>query len=135
MLAKPGVMATGRAACIGALTAALLGAAAAAPAVPGCGSISVFAADANGDTEPLRVLFGPGNGLGRPAVIAVDRKGHLYVTNAQNRAADDAVRVFAPDADGTTLHYNGAAETPAPMRPPGSPDECPNRTRSNTRHG
>lgn len=90
----------GRAACIGALTAALLGVAAATPGVPWCGSIAVFAADANGDIEPLRVLTGPGNGLRRPAVIAVDRKGHLYVTNAQNRVADDAVRVFAPDADG-----------------------------------
>ena len=64
------------------------------------GSILVFDADADGDVEPIRVLSGLGNGLRRPQVLAVDRRGYLYVTNAQLRSQDHAVRVFAPDAKG-----------------------------------
>ena len=64
------------------------------------GSVTVFAADADGDAPPIRVLVGPDNGLRGPDALAVDRQGYLYVANAQNREADDTVRVFAPGADG-----------------------------------
>ena len=64
------------------------------------GSVTVFESGADGDAEPLRVLFGPGNGLRRPGVLAVDRRGFLYVGNAQDRREDNAVRVFGPRSDG-----------------------------------
>jgi sugar lactone lactonase YvrE len=64
------------------------------------GTIAVFAPDADGDARPIRVIIGPRNGLGRPAVVAVDRHGYLYAINSHNRTVDHAVRVFAPDAKG-----------------------------------
>ncbi len=64
------------------------------------GSIAVFEADADGDTEPLRVIRGPCTRMWWPDVMVVDSRGNLYVTNAPNLGEDDTVRVFAPDADG-----------------------------------
>lgn len=59
-------------------------------------TITVFEADADGDAEPIRVI----RGLLAPEVMAVDRRGRLYVTRGPLSAGDDTIRVFAPDADG-----------------------------------
>jgi hypothetical protein len=64
------------------------------------GSIVVFAAGADGDAEPLRVIRGPATGLRLPDGLIVDRRGRIYVTNYPGAINDDTVRIFAPDADG-----------------------------------
>ena len=64
------------------------------------GSIAVFDAGADGNAEPVRLLSGPATGLRRPIVLAVDRRGYLYVTNEKEHDDDDTVRVFAPNASG-----------------------------------
>jgi DNA-binding beta-propeller fold protein YncE len=64
--------------------------------VPGSGryeppSITVYPADARGDTQPLRVIEGPNTQLNWPAHISVDvERGDVYVAND----GTDAILVF-----------------------------------------
>lgn len=67
------------------------------------GTIAIFAPDADGDAEPVRVLHGLRNGLRLPNALAVDSRGYLYVTNTQRFGLDHAVRVFAPGAAGDAM--------------------------------
>lgn len=63
----------------------------------GLPSITVFAADAAGNTAPLRVIQGPKAQLNWPTGVAVDSgRGEVYVTNA----AGDSVNVFRANASG-----------------------------------
>ena len=73
------------------------------PARVGRGNITVFAPGANGNVSPVRVLSGPRLGSHRPAIMAVDQRGYLYVTSATLKGGDDTVRVFGPDAAGNAV--------------------------------
>ncbi len=93
------------------------------------GSVTVFAANAEGNVAPVRVLSGPTSGVREPTALAVDRRGQVYVLNADGveyvtpvkgelpevffndlgangkwprPASDDTVRIFGPDAAGDT---------------------------------
>jgi hypothetical protein len=48
------------------------------------GSIAVFEPGADGDAKPSRVIAGSGTGLYRPAAIALDRGGFVYVLNSSD---------------------------------------------------
>lgn len=65
------------------------------PGGPG-GSVTVHAADSDGDVAPLRHIAGAATGLVQPAGVDVDGEGRIYVADA----ATDTVSVFAPGADG-----------------------------------
>jgi DNA-binding beta-propeller fold protein YncE len=60
-------------------------------------SITVFAADANGNVEPVRQIVGPKAQLNWPTGISVDPdRGEVYVSNA----AGDSINVYSTTANG-----------------------------------
>jgi DNA-binding beta-propeller fold protein YncE len=60
-------------------------------------SITVIAADSNGDVAPVRVIQGPKTGMNWPTGVAFDPdKGELYVANQ----AGDAILVFGANQQG-----------------------------------
>jgi DNA-binding beta-propeller fold protein YncE len=60
-------------------------------------SITVHAADGNGDVAPVRVIQGPKTQLNWPTGISVDpARGEIYVANA----AGDSINVFSANAQG-----------------------------------
>jgi DNA-binding beta-propeller fold protein YncE len=60
-------------------------------------SISVFPADAKGNTAPLRIIEGPKTQMNWPTGIALDvDRGEVYVANA----AGDSIAVFSATAEG-----------------------------------
>jgi DNA-binding beta-propeller fold protein YncE len=60
-------------------------------------SITVFAADSNGDVAPVREIVGPKAQLNWPTGISVDPdRGEIYVSNA----AGDSINVFSTTANG-----------------------------------
>jgi DNA-binding beta-propeller fold protein YncE len=60
-------------------------------------SITVFAADANGDVAPVREIVGPKAQLNWPTGVSVDpNRGEVYVSNA----AGDSINVFSMTASG-----------------------------------
>jgi hypothetical protein len=59
--------------------------------------VLVFAANADGDASPVRIIEGPRTGLGIGG-IAVDDQGTIYAGSAGGPAS--SVRVFAPGASG-----------------------------------
>jgi hypothetical protein len=64
------------------------------------GSVAVFAAGADGNAEPIRVIAGHRTRLRDPGGLAVDQRGTLYTTNLPARNLDDTVRVFSSSATG-----------------------------------
>ncbi|MFD1827541.1 MULTISPECIES: hypothetical protein [Mumia] len=65
----------------------------------GGGSVSVFAANANGDVPPLRHIAGAASGLSSPRHVAADSAGFTWVANSTATAAN-RVLAFGPAADG-----------------------------------
>ncbi len=61
----------------------------------GAGAIRVFAAGANGDVSPQRVIVGDETGLGTPSNIGLDPLGRLFVLNASG-----SVVLFPTSAEG-----------------------------------
>jgi len=61
------------------------------------GSISVFAAGANGNATPAKTISGSNTDLSAPSGIALDQNTNIYVTNF---APADTVAVFAAGASG-----------------------------------
>lgn len=61
----------------------------------GTSEIDVWTAGSSGNVAPSRVIAGSDTGLYRSGGIAVDRKGFIYVANANDR-----ILAFAPDSDG-----------------------------------
>ncbi len=60
-------------------------------------SITVYAADANGNVEPVRQIVGPKAQLNWPTGISVDStRGEIYVSNA----AGDSINVYSATANG-----------------------------------
>jgi DNA-binding beta-propeller fold protein YncE len=60
-------------------------------------SITVFAADANGNVDPVREIVGPKAQLNWPTGVSVDPdRGEIYVSNA----AGDSINVFSTMANG-----------------------------------
>jgi hypothetical protein len=65
------------------------------------GAILEFAAGANGDTPPIRVITGPDTGLGLTCGIALDSTGEILVSNNPNRVGGEpSITVYAPSATG-----------------------------------
>jgi hypothetical protein len=64
------------------------------------GSVAVFAAGADGNAKPIRVVAGPRTRLRDPGEIAVDRHNNLYTTNQPGRGIDDTVRIYSNRAAG-----------------------------------
>jgi hypothetical protein len=60
--------------------------------------VAVFAANANGDVAPERVISGLTTLLGWPQGLALDSVGRLYVADREN----SIITVYAPGADGNT---------------------------------
>ena len=63
------------------------------------GSVSVFAANANGDVPPMRHLAGAATGISAPRHVAADSAGFTWVANSTATAAN-RVLAFGPNADG-----------------------------------
>ena len=63
------------------------------------GSVSVFAANANGDVPPMRHLAGAATGISSPRHVAADSAGFTWVANSMATAAN-RVLAFGPSADG-----------------------------------
>lgn len=59
-------------------------------------AITVFAAGANGNVSPIRVISGSNTKLNGPAGVAVSDAGKLYVANG----GSNTVTVYAPGANG-----------------------------------
>jgi sugar lactone lactonase YvrE len=59
-------------------------------------SVEEFAASSNGNVSPLRVISGSRTQLGETEGIAVDKRGYIYVSNAD----EGEVTVFRPHANG-----------------------------------
>lgn len=66
-------------------------------AAQGPGSVTVYAASANGNVTPIRTLFGSNTGLNIPAALALDRNGKIYVPNS---GSPNSVTVYAAGANG-----------------------------------
>ena len=60
-------------------------------------SVFVYAAGANGNVAPIRVISGSKTTLTYPWGIAVDGRNRIYVTNI---ATPKSVSIFAADANG-----------------------------------
>jgi hypothetical protein len=61
----------------------------------GSATITVYDADAEGDSPPARTISGPLTGLRRPSSITVDREGTIYVLNYDTYTDDHgSVRVY-----------------------------------------
>ena len=69
------------------------------PSGPG---IHVFAAGANGNAAPVRVIQGPATGLLNPIALALDAAGNMYTVDGINayNAPDYYVDVFSSTANG-----------------------------------
>lgn len=74
-------------------------------------AIWVFKKGASGNVAPIRTISGPETGLSRPAGMAFDSGGHLYVTNTEN--GRNAILKFASDANGNVppLSTLGGSQT------------------------
>jgi sugar lactone lactonase YvrE len=60
------------------------------------GSLTVYAAGANGNVAPIRTITGSNTGLFYPIGVALDSKAKTYVTNSNGQS----VTVFAAGANG-----------------------------------
>lgn len=65
---------------------------------PCVGSVTVYAAGANGDAAPIAQIEGVKTHLCDPAGIAIDSSGNLYVTSGQQYSS--AVNVYAAGSNG-----------------------------------
>ena len=63
----------------------------------GCGSVTVYAAGANGNVPPIQAITGPYTGLYSPAAIAVDADQNIYVMNGD---CTGIITVYAAGASG-----------------------------------
>jgi hypothetical protein len=61
-------------------------------------SITVYAAGASGDAEPIRTITGPDTGLGQNYGINIDQKGQIVVSETLTTSR---IAFFAPGADST----------------------------------
>ena len=62
-------------------------------------TVTVYAANANGDAAPITTISGVNTGLDHPTDIDVDSSGRVYVGNS----VGNSVRVFAPNASGNAI--------------------------------
>ncbi|MGH7812576.1 MAG: lectin-like domain-containing protein [Candidatus Binataceae bacterium] len=78
----------------------------------GMGSITEYAASANGPATPIAEIVGPSTGLSQPTGIAIDANSNLYVANNDG----------GPSANGTVTIYTPAsiAATAPTTEPDGS---------------
>ena len=63
-------------------------------------SISIFAADADGDVAPVRKIQGESTEIFRPYAVALLSDGKIAVTHSTQVVGQGQVSVFAADADG-----------------------------------
>lgn len=67
-------------------------------------TVTVYAAGAYGNTEPIQTIAGPNTGLDNPQKIAVDAKRNVYVANTANDGSpsgnNPSVTVYAAGANG-----------------------------------
>lgn len=65
------------------------------------GSVTVYAAGANGNVAPIRTIAGSNTGLDTPWSMALDASGKVYVTNRASVVRKyDSVTVYAAGANG-----------------------------------
>jgi hypothetical protein len=64
------------------------------------GYVLVFAAGANGNVLPTRVIAGPRTRLTAPYGIAVNSRGVIYVTNYADSSPNPEILIFAAGANG-----------------------------------
>ncbi len=62
-------------------------------------TITVYAADANGNVPPTAIIGGPDTGLNQPTGIALDASGKIYVLNG----GENQISVYAPLGVGTGI--------------------------------
>jgi len=63
----------------------------------GCGSITIYPADSNGDVTPIAIISGPNTGLNGAIGVAVDSNGNIYVANS---ASPNSVTVYPAGSNG-----------------------------------
>jgi len=74
---------------------------AAAPGVIGDGSVTIYAADSNGNMAPVAVIAGADTGLKNPSGVALDASGNIYVANSGGGSTETgSVTVYPAGSNG-----------------------------------
>ncbi len=68
--------------------------------IGGMGSITVFAAKAAGNAEPIRTITGANTGLTNLGSVAVDENGNIYAANLANQSSAAALTIYPAGANG-----------------------------------
>jgi sugar lactone lactonase YvrE len=64
------------------------------------GSITVYAAGSDDDTDPTATISGPQTGLNNPFGVAVDSSGKIYVANFFDGTGSGSVTMYSPGSNG-----------------------------------